>query len=273
MTVNGVDIHPGFATGKLVNAARLAGRMVAALPSDRLTPETTSGREGFIHPYALDGDGGHGGRSARSCATSTTSARRAHRPAPRTAGGSSPPAARAARRHGQAAVPEHAGVPRRRPGGRRARRAGDPAEGIAPRAQADPRRHRRLGPQRARPADAEHLHRRPRVPLRARVGVVQDMASASAVIVRLAEAWAAAAGGSELRHWRRVRRVHFAALSAHQRSVRRKHAIGAERRNHRAAAANATKRTLRTRPLNAAVEVVPARLRSRSGPLLFASVK
>jgi tripeptide aminopeptidase len=55
LTVHGVDIHPGWATGKLVNAARLAGRVLAALPSDRLTPETTSGREGFIHPYELDG--------------------------------------------------------------------------------------------------------------------------------------------------------------------------------------------------------------------------
>ncbi len=54
LTVHGVDIHPGWATGKLVNAARLAGRVLASLPSDRLTPETTSGREGFIHPYALD---------------------------------------------------------------------------------------------------------------------------------------------------------------------------------------------------------------------------
>ena len=43
------------ATGKLVNALRLAARIVAALPADRLTPETTSGREGFIHPYELTG--------------------------------------------------------------------------------------------------------------------------------------------------------------------------------------------------------------------------
>jgi tripeptide aminopeptidase len=55
MTVHGVDIHTGWATGKLVNAARLAGRVVAALPQDRLTPETTSGREGFIHVHQLDG--------------------------------------------------------------------------------------------------------------------------------------------------------------------------------------------------------------------------
>jgi tripeptide aminopeptidase len=55
VTVEGVDVHPGFATGKLVNAARLAARILAALPSDTLTPETTSGREGFLHPYELQG--------------------------------------------------------------------------------------------------------------------------------------------------------------------------------------------------------------------------
>jgi tripeptide aminopeptidase len=54
LTIHGVDIHPGLATGRLVNAARLAGRILAGLPSDRLTPETTSGREGFIHPYEVD---------------------------------------------------------------------------------------------------------------------------------------------------------------------------------------------------------------------------
>jgi tripeptide aminopeptidase len=49
LTVHGVDIHPGWATGKMVNALTVAGRILAALPADRLTPDTTSGREGFIH--------------------------------------------------------------------------------------------------------------------------------------------------------------------------------------------------------------------------------
>jgi tripeptide aminopeptidase len=53
VTIEGVDVHPGFATGKLVNAARLAARVLATLPADTLTPETTSGREGFIHPYEV----------------------------------------------------------------------------------------------------------------------------------------------------------------------------------------------------------------------------
>jgi tripeptide aminopeptidase len=57
-TVCGVEVHPGFATGKLVNALRLAAQIVAALPSDGLSPETTSGRQGFIHPYELTGSAG-----------------------------------------------------------------------------------------------------------------------------------------------------------------------------------------------------------------------
>jgi tripeptide aminopeptidase len=57
LTVRGVEVHPGQATGKLVNALRLASRIVAALPPD-LTPETTAGRDGFIHPHELSGTPG-----------------------------------------------------------------------------------------------------------------------------------------------------------------------------------------------------------------------
>jgi tripeptide aminopeptidase len=55
--IEGVDVHPGFATGKLVNAARLAGRVLAALPAE-LTPEATSEREGFIHVYSVEATAG-----------------------------------------------------------------------------------------------------------------------------------------------------------------------------------------------------------------------
>jgi tripeptide aminopeptidase len=58
ITVEGVEVHPGQATGKLVNALRLAAQIVAALPADRLSPETTSDREGFIHPFELRGTAG-----------------------------------------------------------------------------------------------------------------------------------------------------------------------------------------------------------------------
>ena len=53
VTFTGVDVHPGWATGKLVNATRLAGRFLAALPPE-LTPEATEDREGFVHAYEVD---------------------------------------------------------------------------------------------------------------------------------------------------------------------------------------------------------------------------
>jgi tripeptide aminopeptidase len=52
LTIHGVEVHPGQATGKLVSALRLAAEVVAALP-DELTPEHSSGRDGFIHPHEL----------------------------------------------------------------------------------------------------------------------------------------------------------------------------------------------------------------------------
>jgi tripeptide aminopeptidase len=57
VTVRGVEVHPGFATGKLVNATRLAGRIISALPPD-LTPEAAGGRDGFIHVYEVRGNAG-----------------------------------------------------------------------------------------------------------------------------------------------------------------------------------------------------------------------
>ncbi len=58
LTIHGVEVHPGTAKDKLVNAARLAGRVLAALPQDRLTPETTSEREGFIHVHTVEATAG-----------------------------------------------------------------------------------------------------------------------------------------------------------------------------------------------------------------------
>ncbi len=59
IVIRGISVHPGFATGKMVSALRLAAEIVAGLPRDRLTPETTSGREGFIHPTSLTGTPEH----------------------------------------------------------------------------------------------------------------------------------------------------------------------------------------------------------------------
>jgi tripeptide aminopeptidase len=53
MTVRftGFNTHPGYARGKMVNAIKAAARFVDRLPADRLSPETTDGYDGFVHPY------------------------------------------------------------------------------------------------------------------------------------------------------------------------------------------------------------------------------
>ena len=55
VTVKGVSIHPGWAKGKLVNALHLAAKIVDTLPRATRTPETTDGRDGFIHLYEMAG--------------------------------------------------------------------------------------------------------------------------------------------------------------------------------------------------------------------------
>ena len=53
LTIDGVGVHPGTAKGRLVNALKLMADVIAALPRDGLSPETTEGREGFVHPERL----------------------------------------------------------------------------------------------------------------------------------------------------------------------------------------------------------------------------
>jgi tripeptide aminopeptidase len=55
VTITGVNIHPSIAKGKMVNAIRLAGMFLDRLPRAALAPEVTEGREGFIHPYTVEG--------------------------------------------------------------------------------------------------------------------------------------------------------------------------------------------------------------------------
>ncbi len=55
VTVSGVNIHPSIAKGQMVNAIRAAGDFVNRLPKDRLAPEVTDDRDGFVHPYQIEG--------------------------------------------------------------------------------------------------------------------------------------------------------------------------------------------------------------------------
>jgi len=53
--IEGVSIHPGFAKGKMEHACKIAAAILDQLPKDRLSPETTSDKEGFIHPTSVKG--------------------------------------------------------------------------------------------------------------------------------------------------------------------------------------------------------------------------
>lgn len=53
--IHGISAHPGYAKGKLVSAIKIAGDFIDALPKDSWSPETTEGRQGYIHPMAIEG--------------------------------------------------------------------------------------------------------------------------------------------------------------------------------------------------------------------------
>lgn len=55
VTITGVNIHPSIAKGRMTNAVRLAGMFLDRLPKRRMSPETTAGREGFVHPLTIEG--------------------------------------------------------------------------------------------------------------------------------------------------------------------------------------------------------------------------
>lgn len=55
VTIKGIDVHPGYAKDKMVNAVRLAAAFVERLPEANL-PETTDGRQDYLHPYQINGN-------------------------------------------------------------------------------------------------------------------------------------------------------------------------------------------------------------------------
>lgn len=55
ITIRGLSAHPGMAKGKMENAIKMASAIIDALPKDTLSPETTEGRMGFIHPTSIEG--------------------------------------------------------------------------------------------------------------------------------------------------------------------------------------------------------------------------
>lgn len=55
VTIHGISAHPGYAKGKMVNAMKVAAAFLDALPKDSWSPETTSNKEGFVHPVGIEG--------------------------------------------------------------------------------------------------------------------------------------------------------------------------------------------------------------------------
>lgn len=55
LIVNGVSTHPGFAKNTMQSAIKIASAIIEALPKDRLSPESTEGKDGFIHPVSISG--------------------------------------------------------------------------------------------------------------------------------------------------------------------------------------------------------------------------
>jgi len=53
--LNGKNVHPGYAKGKMINSLKIASHFMELLPKDRLSPETTAGREGYVHCVGMSG--------------------------------------------------------------------------------------------------------------------------------------------------------------------------------------------------------------------------
>lgn len=53
--IRGKNVHPGYAKNKMVNSIKIAARLIEQLPKERLSPETTEKREGYVHPNSLTG--------------------------------------------------------------------------------------------------------------------------------------------------------------------------------------------------------------------------
>lgn len=53
---HGINVHPGYAKGKMVNSQKVAAYFIESLPKDHLSPETTDQREGYVHPVSINGN-------------------------------------------------------------------------------------------------------------------------------------------------------------------------------------------------------------------------
>lgn len=54
--IKGINVHPGYAKGKMVNSIKVAANFMESLPKDKLSPETTEGRDGYVHCVSIEGN-------------------------------------------------------------------------------------------------------------------------------------------------------------------------------------------------------------------------
>ena len=171
VTIEGVSVHPGFAKGKMEHAIKIAAAIVDRLPKDTCSPETTEGKEGFLHPIGISG--------ALEKATISFIVRdftdqglkekeallEEHRQ-----GRDEGLSALELPARDQAAIPQHEAGDRPSPRDRRPCDGSDPPR--RPDAEKDlhPRRHRRLAAVVHGAALPQHLRRRARVPFAAGMG-------------------------------------------------------------------------------------------------------
>ncbi len=125
VTISGADVHPGYAKGKMVNAVRIAADIVMALPQHR-TPETTEGREGYLHPTNVVRQRLGGEAELHRARLHRGGAARARGHAPRRGGlGRAEVPGLEGDGRGQGVVPQHEVRPRPAPARHRLRGGGD----------------------------------------------------------------------------------------------------------------------------------------------------
>ena len=172
VTFKGFNTHPGYAKGRMVNAIKLAAEFIARLPHDRLSPETTDGYEGYVHPYVVEASVERTSVRLLIRDFSTAGLEEKETLVEELARAVVAGHPRAGRRDSDRRVlSQHARDPRGLPRSRRVRARSHPAQRADAGRATDPRRHGRVAAVVHGPADAEHLRRRAQLPLPPRVGL------------------------------------------------------------------------------------------------------
>ena len=171
ITIEGVSTHPGFAKGKMEHAIKIAAAIVDRLPKDTCSPETTEGRQGFLHPIGISGalEKATIGFIVRDFTDEGLKEKEALLEGIVKDGDEGLSALDLAARD-QAAVPQHEAGDRPSPRDHRQRDGSDPPRRPHTGEDLHPRRHRRLAAVIHGAALPQHLCRRARVPFAAGMG-------------------------------------------------------------------------------------------------------